>query len=333
MAKKDEYILIHLRDLIYPNKDKSLYYRLKDGNESVECCIYSKHMSESLKKHGCGQAKTFSLKFPYDDMDVSLYNHFIRGFFDGDGSISLTELKSGNYKGDHKTVVQFTGQIDFLTELRKIFNKYCSLNKNIKIIKDGRGKKAFYLCYCGCRQCIKIREYLYDNATIYLQRKKDKFDMLGTDKWKTHENFKKIVICNGCNKELNKSKKYEYDGNTYCYQCYRDIINSHNIIEHNNPIILKKRKGNIINIIDDKTSSIIIKDKTVLFDTEDIELVKKYTWRIEQGRVLTKVNRNPGKILYLNRYLMNAQDGQSVKYIDNNTLNNKKENLLLRDHR
>ncbi len=47
--------------------------------------LSSKLISENLSNLGCVQAKTFKLKFP-DFLSEELMSHFIRGYFDGDGS-------------------------------------------------------------------------------------------------------------------------------------------------------------------------------------------------------------------------------------------------------
>ena len=89
LAGKDKDFLLKLRDTIYPNKDKPLYYKENsDLSTGYELNMSSARMSRHLAKQGCMQAKTFKIKFPYF-IDESLYRHFIRGYFDGDGSLSI----------------------------------------------------------------------------------------------------------------------------------------------------------------------------------------------------------------------------------------------------
>ena len=47
--------------------------------------VYSKHMCEQLDRLGMHQNKSLILEFP-DWLSEELYSHFIRGYFDGDGS-------------------------------------------------------------------------------------------------------------------------------------------------------------------------------------------------------------------------------------------------------
>ncbi len=59
------------------NKGKYIAYRLE---------LNSIYLSKVLKQHGCPQAKSFTIIFP-KWLNNNLINHFIRGYFDGDGSI------------------------------------------------------------------------------------------------------------------------------------------------------------------------------------------------------------------------------------------------------
>ena len=44
-----------------------------------------------------------------------------------------------------------------------------------KLSKDNRGNNINSLVYGGKQNCLKIRDYLYKDATIFLIRKHDKF--------------------------------------------------------------------------------------------------------------------------------------------------------------
>lgn len=56
-----------------------------------ELNLCSPIFSESLSKLGCIQGKTYLLQFP--DLRTDLIQHFIRGYFDGDGCLSITSRK------------------------------------------------------------------------------------------------------------------------------------------------------------------------------------------------------------------------------------------------
>lgn len=349
MAIKDEEILKKFRDAIYPNRDRPLYY-FKRNNQVAFCEVYisNKQISKALSKNGCVQAKTFSLKFPYF-LDEKLHNHFIRGVFDGDGSIVLSTLKSG----EHKTMFSIIGYRCFIQEINKILSQKCMLNENKLIDYKGKNQRIATVAFSGCRQCIKIRDYLYNNATIYLDRKYKKFNKLGTDEWKTYENIKEnvynytikvtdkfinpndkkeyIIPCCVCGDKLSYRRKiYDINCNIYCHSCYSKLFKNNIESEYFKNSATNKFDNNKIYIIPDGKSILKIKDVNIIFDTEDYSVVNKFQWHIENNRVVHR-SRYPKSTLYLNRIIMNAKNGQSVTFIDGNTFNMQKENLKLRN--
>lgn len=81
------------------------------GKEHISRCssisIYSTKMVSDLIKHGCVNNKTFKIKMP--NINIELYPSFIRGYFDGDGYVSL--------KGGSGTC-GITSNYDFVNGLR-----------------------------------------------------------------------------------------------------------------------------------------------------------------------------------------------------------------------
>lgn len=92
-------------------------------------------------------------------------NHFIRGYFDGDGSISTGR----NIK------VNFTGNTNFILDLRN----YLACNSILNANKPNFGKiKHTPFCtmeWSGRGNARRLFEYLYKDAKIYGQRKYNKF--------------------------------------------------------------------------------------------------------------------------------------------------------------
>ena len=69
------------------NTSKKISYR--SNTKSYRLNIQSKKMCENLINLGCTPKKSLTLKFP-EFLSEDLVNHFIRGYFDGDGSISIS---------------------------------------------------------------------------------------------------------------------------------------------------------------------------------------------------------------------------------------------------
>lgn len=162
LHNKDEEILNKFVNLLYyegrPLKlIKTNYLRL---------VINSKKITNDLKSHGCFQKKTFSLKFP--NLNENLIKHFIRGYFDGDGCITINKENTLN--------ISIVGTIDFLIDVKKYLILNCQLN-DTKLDNrfPNRNNNIRALRYGGNIIMNRIFHYLYDDSTIFLYRKYNKF--------------------------------------------------------------------------------------------------------------------------------------------------------------
>lgn len=122
-------------------------------------------ISQDLAKLGCEHRKTFSInKIP--NIPEHLVSHFIRGYFDGDGSIHISK---GNL------FFQLVGNEQFLINIRNTFVKEIKANKN-----NLYGKKITKsLCYGGNNICRKIYEFIYEDCdNLFMNRKKEVFERI-----------------------------------------------------------------------------------------------------------------------------------------------------------
>jgi len=133
--------------------------------------VTSLKMKNDLIKHGCVKAKTFKIRLP--QLDKKLYSHFIRGYFDGDGSICIPTKKTNN------VIFTITSNIKFCDDIAKYVNNNNNLNVNMKsIIRYGDiGMNRL----TGRKQIIRFLNWLYDNATIFMNRKQTKFKLIKTN--------------------------------------------------------------------------------------------------------------------------------------------------------
>lgn len=160
LQKSDYKILEKINKCI--NHNKPLIY-LKN-NTVVDLSINSKIMSIDLDKLGCMQNKTKKIKFPYSILPKKLYRHFIRGYFDGDGCISINKIKNDYINCQ----INITGNYDFIYELQKIFNS--ELNLTMTKLQE-RKSGSFTVFYHGKNICYKLSDYMYRNNNISLERK------------------------------------------------------------------------------------------------------------------------------------------------------------------
>ena len=122
--------------------------------------IYSKRIVESIKKQGFHSRKTFTIEKP--NLKEEYYRHFIRGFFDGDGCCYVNERNGGCIVVQYNIACASPNFKQFIIEeLNKhSIDTTCQTSISIDIV---RGKSV-----------INFFNYLYNDSTIYLKRKKDK---------------------------------------------------------------------------------------------------------------------------------------------------------------
>lgn len=138
--------------------------------------IFDKIVND-IEKLGVVENKSLILTFP-TWLETTYIPHFIRGYFDGDGSVFLTK---NNY-----LYSEILGTESFLKELQKhlIF-----LDSN-KISKDSRENvNCFRLRLSSEKLTLDLYKYLYKDcgeySDNYLSRKKDKFEKYIKEKGST----------------------------------------------------------------------------------------------------------------------------------------------------
>lgn len=141
--------------------DKSIEYKL---------AFCSPKLVSDLEKWGVVENKTFKLKFP-EFLDLNLISHFIRGYFDGDGSVYLhiqkTKDKEYIFLGS-----QFSGIRTFLTDLSKY------INAESCVYKDNRKQTDCWNIRLNSNiRSLNLYHYLYkDCGDLFLSRKREKFE-------------------------------------------------------------------------------------------------------------------------------------------------------------
>lgn len=131
---------------------------------SVSTQISNKHLYNSLNDKGCIPNKSLILKFP----NIEIFNskdliiHFIRGYFDGDGSLGVYphSLKNTNLEES----LNFVGTKNMLEEIQEY------LIKGYLYHKSNCSSYTYKLQY-STNKAKKVAELMYSNASIYLDRK------------------------------------------------------------------------------------------------------------------------------------------------------------------
>lgn len=134
--------------------------------------IGCKKISQALVRLGCHQRKSLTLKFPTSDqVPEHLLRHFIRGYFDGDGSISTGFVKGTTSLRLHCNI---TSTKDFCNDLSKIINREVKVNSIVN--KCGTSNTiTSRVDVNGAQQIFKMIKWMYEDSTIFLQRKYNKY--------------------------------------------------------------------------------------------------------------------------------------------------------------
>lgn len=135
------------------------------GRKSASLRISSSIIINDLKKFNIVPRKSLIYTFPQLLIDHKLVNHFMRGYFDGDGSFFMKK----ETRGKDQLCMSICGTKEFLQEYVNILNKKC----NIKLGNIILDTKIHKIRCGGNTKTGKIRDYLYfdSNKNIYLDRK------------------------------------------------------------------------------------------------------------------------------------------------------------------
>lgn len=137
--------------------------RYKNAKTLYQFSIKDKQLHEDLIKWGCVPQKNLLLKkIPNIPRDFT--SDFIRGYFDGNGSLHYLQ-------GTNNFRISFLGTELFLKDIQK------ELQTNVSLQHPPAIGKAFCLQICGRKQVTRILNYLYENSneSIRLNRKYQKY--------------------------------------------------------------------------------------------------------------------------------------------------------------
>lgn len=158
----------------YYEKYKTFGDRVYECKPSIRLLINSKHMSEQLALKGCVHNKSKVAKFPDKSiLPDNLLRHFIRGYMDGNGSISYW-IDNENTK-HKKFQIGFCGTTDIIETISKIIGEKFNCCPAISDRHPDRDNNNLQVCIAGNRKCKDILDWLYKDANIYMQRKYDKY--------------------------------------------------------------------------------------------------------------------------------------------------------------
>ena len=130
----------------------------KNGKIYKRIQICNKHMVKMLEKYGLVPRKSLIVTYP-EWLREDLHRHFLRGLFDGDGSIQ----SNLNY-------INFCGSVYIINHIKAMFeNKF---DASIRVYKNETHHPNFASMFCSNRaDMVRILHWMYDDSNIRLERK------------------------------------------------------------------------------------------------------------------------------------------------------------------
>lgn len=144
------------------NKELHVTKADKYGHTRCRVCLSSEILWKQLNSLGCTPRKSLTLKFPDESIFKSkdLIRHFIRGYFDGDGCFTRHI-----YHTIVSPAISFLGTKDFLDKILE----YSKIEANYR--HDKCYTEFTWTLEYHKEPGIELINYLYNNCTIYLDRK------------------------------------------------------------------------------------------------------------------------------------------------------------------
>jgi DNA-binding XRE family transcriptional regulator len=180
LSSKDRDHLLRLKADLHsdhPLKDNAAKDRRKSyANTRASSTFYlrSSQIIEGLARHGVMPRKTFKLEWP-NFLPDELLRHYLRGYFDGDGCFSMT---GGSYvrKRDGQRLPALSWSIvgteAFCLGAQEYLVEAAGVSRT-RVSPCRPGMSTYRLIYGGKHQVSRIYRLLYDDASVYLPRKRE----------------------------------------------------------------------------------------------------------------------------------------------------------------
>lgn len=159
---KDEYMLLKFKEVLGASTNVGY-----DGRGCGQIAVRSDLMAQDLSNYGVIPRKSFATYLP--NVDEKLIPHLLRGILDGDGSIQAHQ-HGGKFLHD----ISYCGTHQLMQDISDISAKILHLNYK-PVVYDYHDKNLSEIKFKNIDDMLNFGNWLYENATIYLIRKYEKF--------------------------------------------------------------------------------------------------------------------------------------------------------------
>lgn len=187
LSAEDAEILEKIKKALNSNAKIIITERMGYTLGNVAHIDFNSHkISKDLIDKGAPPNKTYKIVFPFF-LSENLIPHFIRGYFDGDGCIWNGKRKKmfvkdstskRGYKNRivHNVKFTFTSNENFILGLQNILVEKLGFKKTKLYYRHKNNQNIATLEYSGRGNIKKLYDYMYKDATIFLERKFKKFN-------------------------------------------------------------------------------------------------------------------------------------------------------------
>lgn len=164
----------------------------KVGTKYSRIVITDETFANNLISHGCVERKSNIMK-PPTGLPNKYVKHFIRGIMDANGSITITH--DGEIDATYQ--INFTGTKSLLMWIQEYLYNASIIDKIYKTRKRKKEHIVTSFSFGGNYKVKKFLDYIYSDATVWLDRKYDRYLKL-CDLLNKREQNKRINVCAYC---------------------------------------------------------------------------------------------------------------------------------------
>lgn len=170
----DKDLLQKIKKLICPNHKISVRNRNGRWKPAYRIQIGSKEIYNDLIIIGLTERKSKKIKFPLVPQEYLA--HFVRGYFDGDGNVTISTYKRTD-RGNriNKTILSgfICGSKQFINNLYRKIKKFAKLSGGTLYYHD----KAYRLMF-SVKDSMALYNFMYEDVknNLFLSRKKKRFE-------------------------------------------------------------------------------------------------------------------------------------------------------------
>ena len=171
LQESDLHILELFRNLLCPDMPIKPLVNKRTNNKHFLFKINNKKISSQLSKLGCVPNKSLVLTFP-EFIPDHLLNHFVRGYFDGDGCICKDKPTKTGYVNYKLSIISSN---QFCETLRCLIEQMLDIRISSRLSSPKTNQITTTLSIGGNLQVRTFLDWLYADSSVFLQRKFDKY--------------------------------------------------------------------------------------------------------------------------------------------------------------